>query len=150
MSKTIWAVLAVVVIGGGLAVVLNRPDEQPRQTAQPPAATTQPPANAEPETPPETDVETVTVKYSENGFEPKELTIKAGTKVNFVNNTEVPMYVASDPHPQHTDYPEFEMGVVLQRHPQPGEDFSFVFDKPGAWAFHNHAIPNHTGTVNVE
>ena len=91
-----------------------------------------------------------TIKYSEAGFEPKEITVKQGTKVQFVNNTQIPMYVATDPHPDHTDYPEFEMGVAMQRHPQPGEDFSFTFEKTGNWSFHNHAIPEHMGTVRVE
>lgn len=150
MKETIWAALAVIVIGGGLAVALNRPAEQPRQTAEPPTTTTQPSANKEPQIPPETEVQITTIKYGDNGFEPKEITVKPGTKVSFINNTQIPMYVASDPHPHHDDYPEFDAGVVLQRHPQPGEDFSFTFDKSGTWAFHNHAMPEHTGTVKVE
>ena len=92
-----------------------------------------------------------TIEYSDAGFEPKEITVKQGARVQFINNNpQIPMYVATDPHPEHTDYPEFEAGVVLQRHPQPGENFSFTFDKTGNWSFHNHAQPKHMGTVKVE
>lgn len=90
------------------------------------------------------------VTYSGEGFDPKQITVPRGTRVTFENSTPLPLYVASDPHPDHTNYSEFDAGVVLKRLPEPGEDFSFTFDKPGIWKYHNHTAPEHMGTVIVD
>lgn len=91
------------------------------------------------------------VTYGESGFIPSEIKVRRGQTVLFVNNRQArPMYVASNPHPIHTDYKEFEAGVVLGRFPGIGENFSFTFDKPGTWNYHDHADSSKTGTVIVE
>lgn len=93
------------------------------------------------------------VTYNEqNGFVPRELTVNLGETVTFKNNrTSQPMYVATDPHPAHTDYPKFETMVAVKgAYPEIGQDFQFTFDQPGTWEYHDHADPTKTGTVVVE
>lgn len=94
----------------------------------------------------------VEVTYSDQaGFIPKTVTIKTGQTVAWVNNRERrPMWVASDPHPIHDNYQAFDTARVLGRFPEMGEGFSFTFEKPGTWTYHDHADPSKTGTVIVK
>lgn len=63
---------------------------------------------------------------------------KSGT-VTFTGSN---LWVASDPHPIHTDLPGFDPRKVQ-------ESFSFTFDRVGEWGFHNHLRPSDTGTIIV-
>jgi len=92
---------------------------------------------------------TAMVEYSAGGFEPREIKVKRGTTVDFVNRTDMPLWAASDPHPEHTDYPELDAGVMTGEHVKPGKDFQFKFDKIGTWKYHNHSVPEHTATITV-
>ncbi len=75
-------------------------------------------------------------------FNPSTLTIRAGTTVNFVNMSNTPMWVASNPHPSHTDLPGFdEKGN--------GDSYRFTFTKVGTWGYHNHPNPTIGGTIVV-
>lgn len=87
--------------------------------------------------------------YDENGFAPREITVAKGTTINFDNRTEIPMWVASDSHPEHADYPEFDVIRVDGEYPAPRNDYSFTFDKTGKWTYHNHTVPEHTATITV-
>lgn len=92
----------------------------------------------------------VTVTYDSNGFVPKDIVVAKGTTVSFDNKTEIPMWVASDSHPEHLDYPEFDVIRVNGQYPEPGNDYSFTFDKPGVWTYHNHTMPGDIGRVTVQ
>lgn len=151
MSKITIFIIVMMLGAGGATYVLRRSVRvQDEAATQSETVSTVPPPVQQTQETDNTQTEVTTVKYSDAGFEPKQITVKKGTKVQFTNNAQIPMYVATDPHPAHTDYPEFEMGVVLQRHPEPDEDFSFTFDKVGTWKYHNHAMPDHVATVVVE
>jgi len=87
----------------------------------------------------------------ENGFVPNEIAVSVGESVIFKNNrASQPMYVATDPHPAHSDYPEFETMIALAgAYPEIGQDFTFTFKKPGRWWYHDHADPDMTGVIVV-
>lgn len=85
--------------------------------------------------------ETVVEKTNE-GFSPNSVTIKKGESVKFVNKSTAPMWVASAPHPTHTDYPEFDQKAN-------GDVFTFSFAKVGSWKYHNHSPFSSGGTVIV-
>ena len=90
------------------------------------------------------------VTYTQAGFEPNEITINNGDTVTFVNNSDTPLWVASDPHPEHTDYPEFDVARSKGgQMPKVGENFSFTFNKMGTWTYHNHTASSDTGNVGV-
>lgn len=86
------------------------------------------------------------VKYTDNGFVPKSVTIKKGESVEWVNEITAEMWVASAPHPQHTDYPGFDELKGSAK----GESYSFTFDKAGTWKYHNHLDPKDFGSVIVQ
>lgn len=102
-------------------------------------------------------VETVTVAYTDNGFSPQSIKIVKGSTVNFVNKSSIPLWVASDPHPEHTNYPEFDVIYDRDEYPGMGEDFSFTFEKEGTWEYHSHTASGdatdtgiHPGVIIVE
>lgn len=88
----------------------------------------------------------LTVVYNNEGFTPKELKIKKGDTVKFVNQSDRKMWVASDNHPAHDIYPEFDQKDITER----GAEYQFKFEKPGTWGYHNHMFSNHIAKIIVE
>lgn len=86
------------------------------------------------------------VSYSGSAFAPASVEVKVGDTVTFVNNGTAGMWVASAPHPTHTDYPEFD----AKKEYTPGESYQFTFTKAGTWKYHNHKNPSAFGTVVVK
>lgn len=86
-----------------------------------------------------------TVRYTDSGFEPQALTVTKGETVVFINASNGGAWVASNPHPAHTDYPGFDS---LQP-TAPGSSYSFTFDRIGTWGYHNHINPRHYGSITV-
>lgn len=80
-----------------------------------------------------------------DGFFPSEIRIKAGANVRFINDSKYWHWPASDLHPSHTLYSEFDPKKPIG----PGEEWSFVFEKTGVWGFHDHLSPQITGEVIV-
>lgn len=99
------------------------------------SATTSPSTSAKP-----------TVTLTQTGFTPNTLTVSAGTRVRFVNQSNNLMWVASDPYPTHSLYPEFDQKKAAGV----GETFDFVFTKRGTWHYHNNTSPSQTGVIVVQ
>jgi len=102
-----------------------------------------------------------TVVYSNEGFSPSNVNIKAGETVRFVNTSSGNMWVGADDHPTHTQYD----GTSTKEHCADGEEtkgtfdqcqavpagayWQYTFDKEGVWAYHNHVKSSFGGTVTV-
>lgn len=146
MKKLVIAfVVAIAGFGAaGYALLTGKPE--PSKPVAETSSTTQTPA-----TPPaETDVpEAITITYDESGFSPASITVAKGATITFANNSAMPLWVASNPHPAHTDYPEFDTAEILGRMPKMEENFSFTFEKTGTWQYHNHTASTDTGTEGV-
>ncbi len=84
-----------------------------------------------------------TIYYNDGGFDKASVTIAKGETVKFVNNTDNDLWVASDPHPRHTDLPGFD---ALGR---ANDEYVFTFDKAGTWKYHNHSAASREATVVV-
>lgn len=87
-----------------------------------------------------------TVIYINSGYSPKELRVEKGVSVTFVNQSDLAMWTASDPHPIHTDYPNFDPKEGVDK----GKSYSYTFEEPGTYNYHNHLSPQHTGIIIVE
>lgn len=87
----------------------------------------------------------VTVTTTDKGFEPETIKIKKGTEVVFKNLGIQPHWPASNLHPTHGIYPEFDPQKAID----PGEAWPFVFKKKGAWRYHDHLYPQVTGSIEV-
>lgn len=88
----------------------------------------------------------LTIVYNNEGFSPRELKIKKGQTVKFINQSDRKMWVASDNHPAHEIYPEFDQKEITER----GATYEFKFEKSGNWGYHNHTFSNHIGIIIVE
>lgn len=101
----------------------------------------------------------VVVRIDANGFDPKSLEIGQGDTVVFTNVGEEPHWPASNIHPTHRLYPGTEnsdcgteregSGFDACRPVMPGDSYTFTFDYPGLWRFHDHLNPQLSGKINV-
>lgn len=89
--------------------------------------------------------ETVSVSVTSSGFEPKELKIKTGTLVTWINKSGAAVTVNSDNHPTHLLWPFLNLGSFDNN-----SSVSVVFEKPGIYTYHNHFNSSQTGKVTVE
>ena len=87
----------------------------------------------------------VVITRTAAGYEPKEVTIKQGDVVTWVNESGEFHWPASDLHPTHGVYPEFDPLTPIA----PDEEWSFRFDQVGTWKYHDHIRANKTGTITV-
>jgi plastocyanin len=86
-----------------------------------------------------------TVRITEDGFNPAELTVTPGTVIRFTNDDEYWHWPASDPHPTHTFYSEIDPLEPVA----PGTSWEVTVTKPGAWGLHDHLAPYIIGTLTV-
>lgn len=94
---------------------------------------------------PLSDSKTVYVTISASGFNPSDITVKKGQKVIFVNKDKKMHWPASNPHPTHYIYPEFDPKQPIP----PGGSWEFVFQKVGTWLYHDHLNPETNGSITV-
>lgn len=90
--------------------------------------------------------EAITIEYRGDGFSPKEIAVTTGTTVIFRNNTTKSMWIASNPHPVHTNFSAFDAKKGFGE----GESYSFTFEKAGEYGYHNHLSPLDGGTIIVK
>lgn len=87
----------------------------------------------------------ITVIMNDGSFTPQVTEVSAGDIVIFKNAGSEDRWPASNIHPTHEIYPEFDP----QKPILPGQSWSFKFDKVGSWKFHDHLDPRLVGTINV-
>ncbi len=128
-KTTILFVIAVLILGGGFAAwyFLGQGKTDTPQTQD------------------ELGEAAVTITRTQDGYEPKDIVITKGDIVSFVNESEEYHWPASDLHPTHGVYPEFDPLRPIA----PGEEWKFKFDKVGVWKYHDHIRANKTGTITV-
>ena len=85
----------------------------------------------------------LTIAYRAGSFLPKRLEAPAGQTVTFVNESDAPMWPASNIHPTHEILPGFDAKSPIE----PGESWTFVFEEVGFWRYHNHLSPSESGIV---
>lgn len=85
------------------------------------------------------------ITLTPDGFSPAELTIARGETVTFRTTTGKRFWPASDLHPSHLVYADFDPKQPIA----PEAEWSFTFDQAGAWRFHDHLAPYFTGTITV-
>lgn len=89
--------------------------------------------------------ETITVAMNDDGFTPREVRIARNDTIVFFNNDNLPRWPASNLHPTHTIYPEFDPKKPIA----PGQSWTFVFNNAGTWKYHDHLLPHFRGTITV-
>lgn len=95
---------------------------------------------------PEGGMGMVTVRYTNSGFEPAKLTVPVGTMVEFVNQSDEEMWVASNMHPSHEILATFDQFSGVGK----SQSYMYTFDKKGVWPYHDHINPAIEGSIMVE
>jgi plastocyanin len=87
----------------------------------------------------------ISIEMTDWGFSPDYQVVTKGDKVIFKNIGKEGHWPASNIHPTHQIYPEFD-----PKKPVPlGQNWEFTFDKVGTWKYHDHLNPQLTGTITV-
>lgn len=89
--------------------------------------------------------ETQIIEMTPNGFEPQEVSIDTNQGVIFLNKDSVSRWPASNTHPTHELYPEFDPKRAIA----PGQSWAFKPEKAGEWKFHDHLSPHYRGVLTV-
>lgn len=146
MNKNLIYILLVILAGVGVYAYTNKPTT----TLSPEVTVTEDAMMETTKTVTKDEVmekeEVSTIKYTDEGFEPQSVTVKVGSTVTFVNESDLDMWVASALHPTHLELPGFDQ---LKGEPK-GSTYSFTFEKKGTWKFHDHLTPKFYGSVVVE
>jgi plastocyanin len=136
--KVILGLGALLIIVAGAIAMSNNNSKESGSTATSANQNT-----AETTSPAETSTAGV-ITYGDNGFTPTTLTVKPGDKVTIKNTTSGTLQFQSDPHPQHTDDPELNIGSIAS-----GESQTFTVTTMGSHGYHNHLSTSDTGTIVV-
>ena len=142
----IVALIAVILIICGGAFVLASQTSEDTNTDNPtPTGQTTNADDTPASTTPSPETSASTITYTDDGFSPQTITVKAGTEVTINNTSSKNIQFDSDPHPVHTDDPELNIGII-----QPGKSMTFTPDTKGTWGYHNHLNETETGTIVVQ
>lgn len=87
----------------------------------------------------------IIISLTPTGFEPTQVTISQNTEVVFENTDMRDRWPASNIHPTHEIYPEFDPKQPITT----GQKWKFTFGKIGTWKFHDHLFPQFSGQVVV-
>lgn len=136
-NKLLWVAVAVIVVVVGGALLLSNKSGNNNNTQ------TNNNQNAQPTQAMQITGSEVTVTSS--GFEPKSVTVKAGTRVVWTNKSGGAVTVNSAVHPTHLLWPFLNLGKF-----DDGSSVSVVFEKTGTYKYHNHLDASQTGTVVVQ
>lgn len=85
------------------------------------------------------------VEMNVNGFKPETVTIDQNSTVIFVNKDTKARWPASNSHPIHDLYSDFDPRQVVKS----GDSWTFKPKKIGTWKFHDHLFPHMRGTLIV-
>ncbi|MEK9154893.1 MAG: DUF5667 domain-containing protein [Patescibacteria group bacterium] len=97
-----------------------------------------------------------TVTYENGVFSPKELKIRKGDAVRWINKNPDSVWPASAIHPFHNAYPQKNGCSIIGgsafdacRALTQGESWDFTFNFVGSWKYHNHLKPSVGGVIVV-
>lgn len=136
MNKFLISVIIIAAVVAGAYFVFKKAPKQITPVSQTPIA------------------EEKIITYTDTGYSPSSLQIKAGDTVVFKNKSSQSMWPASSMHPTHKDYPTTGgcLGSTFDacKGVQPGENWSFKFDVSGNWKYHDHLSPKNFGSIIVQ
>jgi plastocyanin len=90
-----------------------------------------------------------TITITAAGVSPSSVTVSAGSRVTFVNNDSRPHDMNSDPHPEHTDCPEINVGFLAAGQSGTTQNLNRV----RTCGFHDHNQPDVRslqGTIRIQ
>jgi plastocyanin len=131
-SKFLFLIIPVVLVAAGCSKQPSTTTTETSSMATPPSANTNSSEQATSDQKTPQAPEPVTVHMLASGFEPKEVTVKVGAAVTFINHDTKAHWPAGGPHGKH------DVVYDAKRALKPGESISFTFDKPMELSVHDH------------
>src|SRR5262245_1320536 len=114
-SAIIGIIVVILLALGGVWLVKANNDKKGKEPTSSLTGTSNQSNNSTNNTSNNTDNQNASVIiYTDEGFQPAELTVKAGTTVTVKNNASDSLQFDSDPHPQHTDNVELNVGFIAK------------------------------------
>ncbi len=138
VKKLIVALLALALVGGGIVYGLHVKRSQDIAKLPKTGTVAHGVVNGSPEG-------ATIITLTKDGFKPSEVSITKGTTILFKTTTGNLYWPASNLHPSHLIYPEFDPQEPIS----PSDTWSYTFEKAGEWKFHDHLSPYFTGTITV-
>jgi hypothetical protein len=89
--------------------------------------------------------QTQVIEMTPDGFEPESITVDKNSTIIFLNKDNKSRWPASNVHPTHDLYPEFDPKKPIA----PGESWPFKPKEVGEWRYHDHLLPHKRGTIIV-
>jgi len=86
------------------------------------------------------------ITRTNEGYEPDSITISVGDTVMFKNESGEFHWPASNVHPTHTIYSDFDPREPIA----PSDTWSFTFTRVGTWGLHDHIRADLIGKIIVE
>lgn len=145
-SKLIIGIV-LVLIGLGLliwTITANKANAPSNETEDDQVATTTETAEVENDAEELADPGVITIKFTNDGFEPSNFAVTKGTVVTVKNESSTQVQFSSADHPTHLENTGMNLRALA-----PGESASFTADKVGEWGFHDHFNANHEGVMSV-
>lgn len=93
----------------------------------------------------QTNTAGVVIEFKDGRYNPSKITIKQNQTVTFMNHGQDAIWPASNIHPTHGIYPQFDPKKPIKV----GDSWPFTFTKVGIWKFHDHLEPTITGEITV-
>jgi plastocyanin len=85
------------------------------------------------------------ITLEKDGFSPAQLVVREGDTVTFTTKNSEAFWPASNVHPTHTSFPDFDPRQPVS----PSDSWSFTFTKAGSYKFHDHINANFEGEITV-
>ncbi len=165
-SKTYWIIIGVIVIlalAGAIFYFSSSPSSDqnlsdknyiPIQQSLNQVQTAAPIGDPQPAVNSQSQTKVKEILFTDSGFSPSSMTVKAGDTVKFVNQSSEDFWPASAKHPTHDVYP-VKGGCMASifdacKAILPGGNWGFKFDVVGSWNYHDHLHPIFFGKVNVQ
>lgn len=89
--------------------------------------------------------EKTVIKITADGFSPRKASIAKNSLIVFVNEDKFDHWPASDFHPTHSIYPEFDPRKPIKAK----ESWEFRMNKIGIWKYHDHLFLHRKGVIAV-
>ncbi len=142
-SRSSKLVVGIVLLVLGVALLIwaltGRKAEAPATSTEVSQSTnTQSPADTSSQS------DTATITFTNEGFSPETLTVKAGTVVTVKNESDDSVQFSSDDHPTHRENTEMNMKTLAS-----GQSGTFTAKTVGTHGFHDHINDSKVGTLVV-
>lgn len=142
MKKSVLIIVLVIVVLAGGAFALSKNKKNDTSTTSSTSSSSSTPSS---DSNSSSSTATDTITYTNNGFSPSSITVKVGTKVTIKNNSSAALQFDSNPHPDHTDDPELNVGTISA-----GSSATVTVNNTGSHGYHNHLRSGDTGTIVVQ